>query len=67
MRLTRRLPLRLPTRAGVGDGLEWARLVAQATPAFIDPAGYKAYIAEREKTFRDEWERQKKNPGSPKQ
>jgi metallo-beta-lactamase class B len=35
--------------------------------AFIDPAGYKAYIAEREKTFRDEWERQKKNPGSPKQ
>jgi metallo-beta-lactamase class B len=35
--------------------------------AFIDPAGYKAYIAERETTFRDEWERQKKNPGSPKQ
>lgn len=35
--------------------------------AFIDPAGYKAYVAEREKTFRDEWERQKKNPGSPKQ
>jgi metallo-beta-lactamase class B len=35
--------------------------------AFIDPAGYKAYIAEREKTFRDEWDRQKKNPDSPKQ
>jgi metallo-beta-lactamase class B len=35
--------------------------------AFIDPAGYQAYIAERDKTFRDEWERQKKNPGSPKQ
>jgi metallo-beta-lactamase class B len=35
--------------------------------AFIDPAGYKAYIAEREKTFEDEWQRQKKNPGSPKQ
>jgi metallo-beta-lactamase class B len=31
--------------------------------AFIDPAGYKAYIAEREKLFRDEWDRQKKNPG----
>jgi len=35
--------------------------------AFIDPAGYKAYIAEREQAFREEWERQKKNPGSPKQ
>lgn len=35
--------------------------------AFIDPAGYKAYVAEREGTFRDEWERQKKNPDSPKQ
>ncbi|MDE3197918.1 MAG: subclass B3 metallo-beta-lactamase [Acidobacteriota bacterium] len=35
--------------------------------AFIDPDGYKAYVAEREKTFRDEWERQKKHPGSPKQ
>ena len=35
--------------------------------AFIDPEGYKAYVAEREKTFRDEWERQKQHPGSPKQ
>jgi metallo-beta-lactamase class B len=35
--------------------------------AFIDPAGYKAYVAEREHTFREEWDRQKKNPGSPKQ
>jgi metallo-beta-lactamase class B len=35
--------------------------------AFIDPAGYKAYVMEREHTFRDEWERQKKNPDSPKQ
>jgi metallo-beta-lactamase class B len=32
---------------------------------FIDPAGYKAYIAERESTFRKEWERQQQNPGSP--
>src|SRR5215470_7705229 len=31
----------------------------------IDPAGYKAYIEEREATFLKEWERQKKNPGSP--
>jgi metallo-beta-lactamase class B len=34
--------------------------------AFIDPAGYKVYIAERERAFHEEWERQKKNPGSPK-
>ena len=32
---------------------------------FIDPEGYKAYIAEREDTFRKEWDRQKQNPGSP--
>ena len=29
---------------------------------FIDPAGYKAYVSEREATFLKEWERQKKNP-----
>lgn len=32
---------------------------------FIDPQGYRAYIAEREDAFRKEWERQKQNPGSP--
>ena len=32
---------------------------------FIDPDGYKAYVAEREAAFRKEWERQKQNPGSP--
>lgn len=31
---------------------------------FIDPAGYKAYVAEREDTFRKEWARQQQNPGS---
>ena len=31
---------------------------------FIDPNGYRAYISERESTFRKEWERQQKNPGS---
>ena len=36
----------------------------EANP-FIDPDGYKAYIAERDDTFRKEWERQKQNPGSP--
>ena len=32
---------------------------------FIDPQGYQAYVAEREATFRKEWERQKQHPGSP--
>ena len=31
---------------------------------FIDPAGYKAYVSEREATFLKEWERQKQNPGT---
>jgi len=34
--------------------------------AFIDPEGYKAYITERERLFHEEWDRQKKNPGTPK-
>ena len=32
---------------------------------FIDPAGYKAYVSEREATFLKEWQRQKQNPGTP--
>lgn len=32
---------------------------------FIDPEGYKAYVAEREATFRKEWQRQQEHPGSP--
>jgi metallo-beta-lactamase class B len=32
---------------------------------FIDPAGYQAYVTEREAAFRKEWDRQKRNPGSP--
>jgi len=35
------------------------------TNPFIDPEGYKAYVTERDATFRKEWERQQKNPGSP--
>jgi metallo-beta-lactamase class B len=34
--------------------------------AFIDPAGYKAYVDEREHAFREELARQKAHPGSPK-
>lgn len=36
----------------------------EANP-FVDPAGYQAYITEREAAFRKEWDRQKQNPGSP--
>jgi metallo-beta-lactamase class B len=32
---------------------------------FVDPEGYKAYVALREAAFRKEWERQQQNPGSP--
>ncbi len=41
------------------------KLKPGAENPFIDPAGYKAYVDERESTFRKEWERQKQNPGSP--
>ena len=34
---------------------------------FIDPDGYKAYVASKEAEFRAEWKRQQKHPGSPKQ
>jgi metallo-beta-lactamase class B len=33
--------------------------------AFVDPEGYKAYVTERETTFRKEWKRQQEHPGSP--
>ncbi len=41
------------------------RMKAGGANPFIDPDGYKAYVAEREDAFRKEWERQKQNPGSP--
>ncbi|HVW86206.1 MAG TPA: subclass B3 metallo-beta-lactamase [Bryobacteraceae bacterium] len=50
-----------------GMKAKYDRMKAGDANAFIDPAGYKAYVAEREKTFRDEWARQKQHPGSPKQ
>jgi metallo-beta-lactamase class B len=31
---------------------------------FVDSAGYRAYVSERENTFRKEWAREKQNPGS---
>ena len=43
---------------------KYQKMKAGSKDAFIDPDGYKAYIAERDDTFRKEWERQKQNPGS---
>jgi metallo-beta-lactamase class B len=40
------------------------KLKAGGANPFIDPAGYKAYVEERDQTFRKEWARQKANPGS---
>jgi metallo-beta-lactamase class B len=36
-----------------------------AANPFIDPAGYRNYVAAKESAFRAEWERQKRYPGSP--
>lgn len=44
---------------------KYERMKAGGANPFIDPDGYKAYVAEREGAFRKEWERQKQNPGSP--
>jgi metallo-beta-lactamase class B len=43
---------------------KYEKMKAGGANPFIDPEGYKAYVAEREATFRKEWERQKQNPGS---
>jgi metallo-beta-lactamase class B len=48
-----------------GMKAKYEKMKAGAANPFIDPDGYKAYIAERDDTFRKEWERQKQNPGSP--
>jgi metallo-beta-lactamase class B len=43
-------------------GLEgkFARLAQDGPGVFVDPDGYREYVAEKEKTFLKEWERQKK-------
>jgi len=43
---------------------KYEKMKAGGPNPFIDPAGYKAYVTEREATFRKEWERQKQNPGT---
>jgi metallo-beta-lactamase class B len=40
------------------------KMKAGAANPFIDSAGYRAYVSEREDTFRKEWAREKQNPGS---
>jgi metallo-beta-lactamase class B len=44
---------------------KYDKMKAGGANPFIDPDGYKAYVAEREATFRKEWERQQQNPGTP--
>jgi metallo-beta-lactamase class B len=44
---------------------KYDKMKAGGANPFIDPDGYKAYVAERETTFRKEWERQQQNPGTP--
>ena len=46
---------------------KYDKMKAGGANPFIDPDGYKAYIAEREATFRKEWERQQRSPGTPAQ
>jgi len=52
---------------GVYFGLKAKYQERQNGNPFIDPEGYKAYVASKEAEFRTEWARQQKNPGSPKQ
>ena len=44
---------------------KYEKMKAGGANPLIDPEGYKAYVAEREATFRKEWKRQQENPGSP--
>ena len=48
-----------------GMKAKYTKMKPGSSNPFIDPAGYKSYVAEREATFQKEWDRQKKNPGSP--
>ena len=48
-----------------GMKAKYEKMKAGAPNPFIDPAGYKAYVSERESTFLKEWDRQKKNAESP--
>jgi metallo-beta-lactamase class B len=47
-----------------GMKAKYEKMKAGGANPFIDPAGYAAYVNERESAFRKEWERQKQNPAS---
>jgi len=49
-----------------GMKAKYEKMKSGGTNPFIDPAGYAAYVGEREGAFRKEWERQKQNPGTAK-
>lgn len=49
-----------------GMKAKYAKWKAGDKDAFIDGAGYKAWVAEKEQAFRAEWDRARKNPGTPK-
>jgi metallo-beta-lactamase class B len=46
---------------------KYEKMTSGGPNPFIDPAGYRAYVGEREETFLKELARQKQNPGSPAQ
>ena len=43
---------------------KYDKMKAGGANPFIDPDGYKAYVAEREATFEKEWKREQEHPGS---
>ena len=45
-----------------GMKAKYEKMKSGGSNAFIDPAGYQAYVAEREGAFQKEWDRQKQNP-----
>ena len=45
-----------------GMKAKYEKMKSGGTNPFIDPEGYKAYVAEREGAFQKEWDRQKQNP-----
>jgi metallo-beta-lactamase class B len=44
---------------------KYARMKTAGVAAFVDPAGYAAYVADRERAFRDELAKQKRGAGTP--
>ena len=48
-----------------GMKAKYEKMKAGGANPFIDPDGYRAYVAEREGAFRKEWARQQQSPGTP--